>query len=136
VGGLELRFSGEDVADSVYLDEDCVVRLQKSLESLKAQAAFELVNGPRLDSADVSVPQVVVAYNDYSTSILPDGQSERAGILALGFYRYGGRLGVYLAPTKSRPERNLQFYFPEATLTELCKFFEDAQAFLRITPQS
>lgn len=128
--GLEVHFSGVDLADSIYLDEDCLVRLQKSLASLEAQRLYLAQHGPDHDSADLPTPRIVMAYNDYSTITLPDGRTEKAGVLSLGYYEHGGRFGVYLAPTKSKARQNLQSYFPEATLVDLSRFLEEAQSFL------
>lgn len=125
--GLEVQVEEGELKTVVYLDEDCVKRLEKSIPSLIKiqQYASEHLN--ENSSQDLKRPHVSTAYNQVPGS---EEHAEKAGIMEVGFYGHEEGFGVYLYVSGGRVHRSGQLYFPKATLTDLLKIIQATNTFL------
>ncbi len=130
LSGLEVRFQGTDQTITVYLDEDCIKRLQKSVASLEKSQQFAQEHLREKSSADLATPHVTIAYNDSTKFTNADGQTETAAILHVGYYGYDGGFGVYLAPVWGVDHHGAQFYYQTASLSDLSKILSATSSFL------
>jgi hypothetical protein len=125
--GLEVRLEQGDLKTVAYLDDDCLKRLEKSLQSLlKTQ---EFIDGHRKDYSrqDLEVPHVTLAYNQVPGS---DEHADKAGVMAVGFYGHEEGFGLYLGIHWGTLHLSGQFYFPNASLSDLLKTIQSANTFL------
>jgi hypothetical protein len=129
LSGLEVRFRGADQV-TVYLDDDSVKRLRGAVTSLQQSQLFDEEHRGEKSPADLAITRVTSVYNDYTKWVRPDGQTETAGILHVGYYWHEGGFGVYLAPVWGVNHQSAELRYPTASLTDLSQILLATSAFL------
>jgi hypothetical protein len=76
---------------------------------------------------DLQEPNVTMAYNR-----LPglDEHADKAAIMAVGFYWHDGGFGLYFDVFWGRLHHSGQFYFPDASVSDVLKILQSANPFL------
>jgi hypothetical protein len=98
--------------------------------SLEKSQLFEEEHRSEKSPADLAIPRITTVYNDYTNWVRPDGQTETAAILRVGYYGYDDGFGVYLASVWGINHHSAEFRYPTASLTDLSKILFAASAFL------
>jgi hypothetical protein len=125
--GLEVRVEEGSIKAIVYLDDDCLKRLEKSLPSLLEDQQYMSDHLKEYSSRDLAIPHAIALYNQVPGS---DEHAEKAGIMDVGFYGHDEGFGVYLRIPWGRIHPSGQFYFPRARLIDLLKIIQATNVFL------
>jgi hypothetical protein len=125
--GLEVRVEEGNIKAIVYLDDDCLKRLEKSLPSLLEDQQYMSDHLKEYSSRDLVIPHAIGLYNQIPGS---HEHAEKAGIMDVGFYGHDEGFGVYLHIPWGRIHPSGQFYFPRARLIDLLKIIQATNVFL------